>query len=555
MTLGSAKACFGHTEGAAGLTGALLALQPHAHALCSPMMHLRALNPYVTAALGGWATHGSQTLSVALPRLPCRGHPSPGLSGASAFGMSGVNAHALLAGPPLEQPWIGAAQEPGPVLTWRRTRLWPHTLAHAALSAAAAAAAATAVFAMDLRSPALAFLGDCRLAGRALVPAAALLEAAAAACQALLGAAAAAWTPLLLHACISSPKPWQPRPARGHEASDSEPEVELQCRVTRSGGDITLASGSTTHLAASAQGYINPAAVQGDSKPAHGSPGHAAAPPWRSTVHALVSRLLPQHRRQARSAGGCVSSVAAPVSSPPGQFLVHPALLVAAAALPCAANGCGAAAGSLASCSAFHAKTGLPEALPCSTHATACSGSAMEARAAGPLADVLCSAARLAGALLAPLPKQVLPSAGGRGPAYQLLWQAITVPRGEVLPQPAAPTRWLVLSSAPWPLERMCHDAPAWLSVCNLVHPPRMGSASESPAADASSDGSVLPEQQAGRLGVWGTARSQCWCDSQAQLEAALVAADADHIFCVQGGSAEDIADGASVAVHEGIAS
>ena len=539
MALGSAKACFGHTEGAAGLTGALLALQPLAHALSSPIMHLRTLNPYVTAALGGWARHGAQTLtlSAALPRQLCPSQPLENLSGTSSFGMSGVNAHALLAAPTLGQLRSSSGQTPNPVLTWRRARFWPHALAHAALAAAAAAAAASAVFAMDLRAPALGFLGDCRLAGRALVPPAALLEAAAAACQALLGGAAATWTPLLLHACISSLVPWQPQPARAHEASDGEPRGGLECRVERSSGNLALATGNSRHLAASAQG---------DAKPAHRSPGQAAAPPWRSTMHALVSRLLPQRRQQAcsSSSSSCVSSVAAPAQLHPGLFLVHPALLVASAALPCAADERPGAAGSLASCHAFQVEAGLPEALPCSAHATASSGGAMAAAAAGPLADVLCSAARLAGARLAPLHKQALQSAAEGGPAYQLLWQALAVPQGHLLPGPAAPTRWLVLSSAPWPLERMCRDAPAWLSVCNLVHQPQMGSGLGS-TAEASSAGSAVPEEVAGRPGFWETAQSQRWCSSQAQVEAALVAADADHIFCVQGEAVEHVAGGA----------
>ena len=536
MTLGSAKACFGHTEGAAGLTGALLALQPLAHALCSPIMHLRALNPYVTAALGGWARHGPQALSAALPRLLLPGHMSPGLSGTSSFGMSGVNAHALLAAPPPEHTRSSAAQAPSPALSWRRARFWPHALAHASLAGAAAAGAAAAVFAMDLRAPGLAFLGDCRLAGRALVPAAALLEAAAAACQALLGGAAAAWTPLLLHACISGPVPWQPRPACAHGASGCEPRGGLECRVERGSGDVTLATRDSTHLAASAQG---------DARPAHRPPGLAEAPAWRSTIHALVSRLLPQPRPQAcSSSGSCVSSVVAPAQPPPGQFLVHPALLAASAALPCAADGCPGAAGSLASCHAFHVEAGLPEALPCSTHATASSGSAVAAAEAGSLADVLCSAARLAGARLAPLHKQALQSAVEGGPAYQLLWQAVAVPQEERLPEPAARARWLVLSSAPWPLERMCRDAPAWLSVCNLIHQPRMDAGLDS-TAEACSAGSALPGEVASRLGFWETAQSQRWCGSQAQLEAALTAADADHIFCAQGEPVEHLACGA----------
>ncbi len=54
VAIASVKACFGHTEGAAGLTGALLAAQS-LNRVCAPaVMHLRTPNAYVEAALGDW---------------------------------------------------------------------------------------------------------------------------------------------------------------------------------------------------------------------------------------------------------------------------------------------------------------------------------------------------------------------------------------------------------------------------------------------------------------------------------------------------------------------
>ena len=60
------QACFGHTEGAAGITGLLLAasgLQMVAHV---PVAHLCGINPYVAAAIGdmkGMAAHASRQLA------------------------------------------------------------------------------------------------------------------------------------------------------------------------------------------------------------------------------------------------------------------------------------------------------------------------------------------------------------------------------------------------------------------------------------------------------------------------------------------------------------
>lgn len=150
LTVGSVKSCYGHTEGAAGLTGALLALQamrsqvgceaahgrqlpaltcmqlmPGAHngwcacstemppttrhtQGCTPILHLRSINPYVESTFADWrkahhlaANAGRQAAPLPLPGAA----DSPPLAGTSSFGMSGVNACALLeAASAAEQP-------------------------------------------------------------------------------------------------------------------------------------------------------------------------------------------------------------------------------------------------------------------------------------------------------------------------------------------------------------------------------------------------------------------------------------------------------------------
>jgi acyl transferase domain-containing protein len=97
VALASVKACFGHTEGAAGLTGALLALQALNAAAAPAVMHLRTPNAYVEAALGDWGRQ--HALHAHVPRQLAPGQQCPlgsALAGSSSFGMSGVNAHMLL---------------------------------------------------------------------------------------------------------------------------------------------------------------------------------------------------------------------------------------------------------------------------------------------------------------------------------------------------------------------------------------------------------------------------------------------------------------------------
>ena len=93
LALASNKSCFGHTEGAAGLTGLLLAASAAAQHAAPAIMHLRGMNPYVQAALGDWEAASNRALL--LPRQ-LAGGPTAGVAGTSSFGMSGVNAHMLV---------------------------------------------------------------------------------------------------------------------------------------------------------------------------------------------------------------------------------------------------------------------------------------------------------------------------------------------------------------------------------------------------------------------------------------------------------------------------
>ena len=64
MSIISNKSCYGHTEGAAGLTGMLLAYQSCRAKALPPVMHLRSWNPNVTAALDTWQAKGKLAAGV-----------------------------------------------------------------------------------------------------------------------------------------------------------------------------------------------------------------------------------------------------------------------------------------------------------------------------------------------------------------------------------------------------------------------------------------------------------------------------------------------------------
>lgn len=72
LAMVSNKSCYGHTEGAAGLSGALMALACAGQCALPPVMHLRQWNVHVAAALSEWRMcHGS---CAAVPMQPAGRH-------------------------------------------------------------------------------------------------------------------------------------------------------------------------------------------------------------------------------------------------------------------------------------------------------------------------------------------------------------------------------------------------------------------------------------------------------------------------------------------------
>lgn len=123
------KACFGHTEGTAGAHGVLAAALALAQHSAPPIMHARSLNPYVASAFEEWRGARQNELPLVAREAAAWPAASRLLAGCSSFGMSGVNAHALLSAPHTQQH--GQA-----VLAWQHQRCWPVPASHHMLMAA-----------------------------------------------------------------------------------------------------------------------------------------------------------------------------------------------------------------------------------------------------------------------------------------------------------------------------------------------------------------------------------------------------------------------------------
>ena len=172
VMLGSIKSCYGHTEGAAGLTGLLLAANAaHARA-AAPVMHLRSINPYVAAALGDWTK--ADPAAAAVPRqmqaLP-QSSPSQSFVGNSSFGMSGVNAHAIVQSASL--PAVSSGDVDAILL---RQRSWPLPERHAILHAAGLTTSQKATAVCNLSRAALASIWDAALLGQPVLPLTTMLD-------------------------------------------------------------------------------------------------------------------------------------------------------------------------------------------------------------------------------------------------------------------------------------------------------------------------------------------------------------------------------------------
>lgn len=105
LLLGSAKSNLGHTQAAAGIAGVMKVLLALRHGRLPATLHAASLNPHVP-----WDQLPLRVLREATPWPP---GGKPRIAGVSAFGISGTNAHALIAEPPPMAPPLGGEAPAG----------------------------------------------------------------------------------------------------------------------------------------------------------------------------------------------------------------------------------------------------------------------------------------------------------------------------------------------------------------------------------------------------------------------------------------------------------
>ncbi len=177
LSLTSVKSCYGHTEGAAGATGLLFALNFAINGVLAPIMCLRNMNPYVASAV-----EFSPQLNF-MPRQLAAAGNSTRVAGTSSFGMSGVNAHMVVEG-------TVSCTEPVATCTtiWKLQSYWPAPLQTAFISKFVNKHRdEEAIIELNANAPSIAYLRDHIVAGNAILPGTAILSCIGIAAKYLLG--------------------------------------------------------------------------------------------------------------------------------------------------------------------------------------------------------------------------------------------------------------------------------------------------------------------------------------------------------------------------------
>ena len=306
----------------AGLTGLLLALGTQRQQQLPPIVNLRDVNPYVASTIGDW--HSRYRMPAALPRqaAPLCTVSTPGqasgfrVAGTSSFGMSGVNAHMLLA--PTAGPVSAGTADSS--LHWQRQRYWPLSAPHPLLlHYAPGPALGSACFNSSMSQASAAFLCDHIVGGRQLVPATCFFELIiTAAAAAALDSGPIQVLPSLVGAVIQAPKILDQLPAPADSGA-------LVCTLQlQSGVSEIVSAGGVTHVRASISANTI-SAVEHTHSMNPSSPSSADVFIRTVTASQLQSSVRVSWRNIAQLAGGDCGPI-----SPGSGWLTYPAAADAA---------------------------------------------------------------------------------------------------------------------------------------------------------------------------------------------------------------------------------
>jgi hypothetical protein len=235
----NAQSCFGHTEGVAGITGTLLAYYQLAQRLSTPVVNLRSMNPYVEGTLGDWK--GGKGRGAVIQRLnaPISWASETPIASTSSFGMSGVNAHALI-------KLAGDTQLTvrNKVSAWERESCWPHPVPHQYLRKVTFVSVAAVDIQLGVDLTCAAWLKDHIVRGSILMPGAAMIECVIAAVQSMDAGTNRLFTGLT----IKSPLVLEDGPT-------SRPS---SCRMELASGSLYLMTGNTEHMVGRSSVYMEP---------------------------------------------------------------------------------------------------------------------------------------------------------------------------------------------------------------------------------------------------------------------------------------------------------
>ena len=141
----------------AGITGVLSAVCATVQRQAAPTISLRNVNPYVESTLRPYA--GSRKRAqVPREQQPWSAFGPTHYGSTSSFGMSGVNAHAVL-GSAVKAQQCDASLVRHPDLLWRRASYWPTPSRHSLITAAVKTANQANVH-VDIAVPSSGYLHD-----------------------------------------------------------------------------------------------------------------------------------------------------------------------------------------------------------------------------------------------------------------------------------------------------------------------------------------------------------------------------------------------------------